>query len=65
VKFTVDPDVTEVGPLQVIAGAVPVLWQEVQVEPLFPEYPETPPGYALAGVVKEAIIHAARKMNSS
>jgi hypothetical protein len=25
VKFTFDPDVTEVGPLQVIAGAVPLL----------------------------------------
>jgi len=31
-----------VGPLNVTVGAVPLLWQEVQVEPFIPEKPEMP-----------------------
>ncbi len=31
-----------------VTFVVPVLWQAVQVVPLFPEYPATPPGKARA-----------------
>ena len=31
-----------------VGDGLPLLWQLVQVEPLFPENPEIPPGYALA-----------------
>jgi hypothetical protein len=33
----VDPEVTLVGPVKVMLGVVPELWQEVHVVPLFPE----------------------------
>jgi hypothetical protein len=33
----VDPEVTLVGPVKVTLGAVPELWHDVQVVPLFPE----------------------------
>jgi len=38
----VEPEVTEVGPVSVTVGLAPVLWQLVQVEPVFPEKPEMP-----------------------
>jgi hypothetical protein len=37
VKLAVVPELTEVGPIQVMAGAVPLLWHPVQVDPFFPE----------------------------
>jgi hypothetical protein len=37
VKLPVAPELIEVGPIQVMAGAAPVLWHIVQVEPFFPE----------------------------
>ena len=45
----VEPEATVVGPVRVTVGGVPVLWHEVQVEPLFPEKPEIPLLEALAG----------------
>jgi hypothetical protein len=33
----VEPEATDVGPVMVTVGAVPELWQEVQVEPFIPE----------------------------
>jgi hypothetical protein len=33
----VEPDATEVGPVKVTLGGVPLLWQPVQVVPFFPE----------------------------
>ena len=45
----VEPEVTVVGPLRVTVGAVPLLWHEVHVEPLFPENPEIPLLLAAAG----------------
>jgi hypothetical protein len=41
-----------VGPVIVTVGAVPLLWQDVQVEPLFPENPAMPLLVALAGIDK-------------
>lgn len=46
----VEPEATEVGPVIVTVGAVPLLWQDVQVEPLLPEKPEMPLLVALAGI---------------
>lgn len=46
----VEPDATVVGPLRVTVGGVPVLWHEVQVDPLFPEKPVIPLLEALAGI---------------
>jgi len=46
----VDPDATVVGPLRVTVGEVPVLWHDVQVDPLFPEKPVMPLLEALAGI---------------
>jgi hypothetical protein len=43
-----EPETTEVGPVRVTVGAVPLLWQEVQVEPFIPEKPEMPLLLALA-----------------
>jgi hypothetical protein len=37
----------------VTVGLVPLLWQEVQVLPFLPEYPDTPPGYACAVMVEK------------
>jgi len=48
----VDPEATVVGPLSVTVGGVPLLWQDVQVEPALPENPEIPPLEALAGIGK-------------
>ena len=45
----VEPEVTVVGPVSVTVGAVPLLWHDVQVEPVFPENPEMPLLVALAG----------------
>jgi len=42
--------VTVVGPVKVTVGAEPLLWHEVQVEPLFPENPEIPLLLAVAGM---------------
>jgi hypothetical protein len=44
----VDPEATVVGPVSVTVGGVPLLWQDVQVEPVLPENPEIPPLEALA-----------------
>jgi hypothetical protein len=44
VKVAVDPELIDVGPVHVTVGAAPVLWHEVQVEPVFPEKPEMPVG---------------------
>ena len=38
----VDPEATLVGPVRVTVGLLPLLWQEVQVEPFIPENPEIP-----------------------
>jgi hypothetical protein len=51
VYILVEPDVTLVGPVNVIVGifVALVLWHMVQVEPLLPENPEMPPLLARAG----------------
>ena len=50
----VDPEVTVIGPLMTTVGSVvPELWHIVHVDPLLPEAPETPFGYARADVVKQ------------
>jgi hypothetical protein len=50
VYVLVVPETTVVGPLiATIGSAVPVLWHIVQVEPLLPDMPEIPLGYACAG----------------
>jgi hypothetical protein len=51
----VEPEATAVGPVRVTVGGVPVLWQPVQVEPLFPETPVMPPLDALAGDERQII----------
>ena len=47
----VPPIAAEFG-LKVTVGAVPLLWHEVQVDPVLPEKPAMPLLVALAGVVK-------------
>jgi hypothetical protein len=64
VKLLVEPEATDVGPVKVTPGAVPELWQEVQVEPLLPENPEMPLPVALAGRVKEMRAQTTRPRNS-
>jgi hypothetical protein len=61
VYVVVDPEATDVGPVNVTFGAVPELWHDVQVEPLLPENPEIPPLLALA-MVDEQMIANARRM---
>ena len=55
------------GPVSVMVGmaVVLLLWHEVQVDPLFPENPEIPPGLACAAVgriVKTNVTSAIRLM---
>jgi hypothetical protein len=61
VYVLVDPDATDVGPVSVTAGAVPLLWHDVQVEPLLPENPEIPLLLAVARLDEQMIANA-RKM---
>jgi hypothetical protein len=50
----VEPEVTVIGPLIVTVGfELPELWHIVHVDPLFPDAPETPFGYASAEVVRQ------------
>ena len=56
VYVLVEPEVTVVGPLRVMLGAVPLLWHEVQVDPVLPEKPEIPPLLAAAGKAKTSTI---------
>ena len=58
----VEPEVTVVGPTILTVGtAVPVLWQRVQVVPLFPEKPEIPIEDALAEDEKQIIMASTAK----
>ena len=43
-----------------VTFVVPVLWQAVQLVPLFPEYPAMPPGKALADVGRSMTTKARR-----
>jgi hypothetical protein len=50
----VEPEVTVIGPLIVMVGlVVPELWHIVHVEPLLPDTPEIPFGYANADLEKQ------------
>ena len=57
----VEPENTVVGPLITTVGLVaPVLWHMVQVEPLLPEKPEMPFGYARAEEEKQLTANTTR-----
>jgi hypothetical protein len=56
----VEPEAAVVGPLRLTVGGVPVLWHEVQVDPVFPEKPVMPLPEALAGIDEEMIASVTR-----
>ena len=60
----VEPEATVVGPVRVTVGGVPLLWHEVQVEPLFPEKPEIPLLDALAGIDEQMTANVTRMIET-